>query len=135
MRTALKILTGLLVGYASLVALSASLLVVVQPNRPETLTIATTDDDGATRRRMLTRLEEGGTLFVSTNHWPRDWYWAVKANPKVQVTTNGEHGNYLAVPIRDENERARLLARFPKSFAFRFITGFPRRDFVRLDPR
>ncbi len=75
-----------------------------------------------------------GRLFVAANHWPRAWYNEAIENSQVQVTIDGQRGNYVAVPIDDDTEWERLDTQFAHPFLFRFITGFPPRLFLRLDP-
>ncbi len=71
-----------------------------------TLVITTTAEDGTPNDRVLSRVESNGQLYVSANHWPRAWYNRALVNPKVQVTLDGEKGNYLAVPVtQEEHER------------------------------
>ena len=85
--------------------------------------------------RVPGRVESQGQLFVGANHWPRAWYQRALANPNVQVTLDGETADYLAVPATQE-ERDRLLAISSVPFAVaRFLTGFPPRGLLRLDPR
>ena len=89
---------------------------------------------GNTRDRVVSRLDSDGKLYVAANHWPRAWYRQVLEHPAVQVTLDGNKGDYTAVPASpDEHER--LQAEHPHSLAFQVLTGFPPRRFVRLDPR
>jgi hypothetical protein len=96
--------------------------------------ITTTDADGTPHERVLSPIDDDGTLFVSANHWPRAWYRRALANPDVKVTRDGETTDYRAVPVSEE-ERERLLDKpgFP-ALAYLF-TGFAPRQFLRLDPR
>ena len=76
-----------------------------------------------------------GQLYVAANHWPRAWYQRALKNPNVQVTLfEAEKGNYLAVPVSEE-EHDRVNAENSLGMVFRILTGFPPRYFVRLDPR
>lgn len=129
-----KILVGALVGYVLLVVAFESMIGFLQPEQGQVLTITTTGDDGAANDRVLAMLDDGGTVYVSANHWPRAWYREALANPAVQVSIKGVKGAYRAVPIDDETEHARLDDAFAHPFLFRFITGFPPRLFLRLDP-
>jgi hypothetical protein len=96
--------------------------------------ITTVDAEGNSHERVLSPIEDDGTLFVAANHWPRAWYRRALANPDVSVTRAGETRKYQAVPV-SKQERERLLddSGFPK-FAYLF-TGFAPRQFLRLDPR
>ena len=98
------------------------------------ITTTTTAGDATSNDRVLARMESNGQLFVSANHWPRAWYQRALENPNVQVTLDGEKADYLAVPATQE-ERARIDLEFPFPFVARFLTGFPPRSLLRLDPR
>jgi deazaflavin-dependent oxidoreductase (nitroreductase family) len=133
----MKIVKVLLVAalvYVGIVVVFESLLGVLQPTNEATIVITTTDAQGKPADRVVTRVESDGKLYVSANHWPRAWYRAVLANPDVQVTVDGQRGDYVAVPVTGA-EHERLMAEHPHSLLFRFVTGFPPRYFVRLDPR
>lgn len=129
-----KIVLGLLIGYALLVVAFESMIGILQPQQGNVLTITTTGEDGVPNDRVLARLDHGGRIYVSANHWPRAWYEEALANPKVEVKLDDAPAPYLAVPI-DGPEADRVAEAHPHPFAFRFITGFPPRLFLRLDPR
>ena len=80
-------------------------------------------------------LDDDGTAYVSANHWPRAWYNEALANPDVQVEIEGVRGDYTAVSVTDAAEHERLDTKFAHPFLFKFITGFPPRLFIRLDPQ
>lgn len=130
----LKILLIAALVYVGIVVVFESLLGVIQPTNEGTIVITTTDAQGRSADRVVTRVESEGRLYVSANHWPRAWYRAVRENPEVQVTVDGQRGDYVAVPVTGA-EHDRLIAEHPHPFLFRFVTGFPPRYFVRLDPR
>lgn len=123
-----------LVGYVAIVTAFESLIGTFQPSDGTTLVISTRDAEGETHDRVVSRLESGGKLYVAANHWPRAWYRRALANPQVEVTIEGNRGPYEAVPV-DEAERARVEADHPLPLVFRFLTGFPPRPFLRLDPQ
>jgi hypothetical protein len=52
----------------------------------------------------------------------------------VQVTLDGEKRDVRAVPVTGE-EHDRVEGEHGHGIAFRILTGFPPRYFVRLDPR
>ena len=131
---ALKRIALLFLVYAGIVAGFESLLGYFQPAGETTLVITTTAEDGTPNDRVLARLESNGKLYVAANHWPRAWYNRALENPKVQVTLAGEKGSYLAVPLTEE-EHDRVNSDNSLGIAFRILTGFPPRYFVRLDPR
>ena len=131
---AVKLIVISLVVYIGIVVAFESMIGIFQPANQSTLVIITTDEGGNSNDRVLSRLDSNGQLFVSANHWPRSWYNEALANPNVQVTLEGETGNYLAVPPSDE-EHVRVNGENPHPLAFRIVTGFPPRYFLRLDPR
>jgi hypothetical protein len=129
-----KTLVIVLLVYVGIVVAFESLLGVLQPANESTLVITTTDEEGNENDRVLSRLDSDGELYVSANHWPREWYEQALENPEVQVTVDGRKGDYLAVPVSGA-EHDRLMAEHPHGIVFRIVTGFPPRYFVRLDPR
>lgn len=130
---AVKIISIALAVYVAIVVLFESMLGIVQPQGGNTLVIATTAPDGSTHERVLSMLESNGQIYVAANHWPRAWYRHARENPEVQVTIDGERGDYRAVPVTGE-EHERLSEEHPTGLFFRFLTGFPPRYFLRLDP-
>ncbi len=131
---AAKVLIILAFVYLGIVVTFESLLGYFQPQNQQTLIITTTDKNGVTNSRVLSRLESGGKLFVAANHWPRAWYNEVLENPRVQIELDGETGKYLAVSAT-RTEHDRIQEEKPLGFVIRFLTGFPPRYFVRLDPQ
>ena len=118
---------GLVVGFESLIGF-------IQPAGGSTLVLTTFDADGTAHDRVLSRLDSDGKVYVSANHWPRAWYRRALANPDVQATLDGVKGNYRVVPVTGA-EAERVEREHLHGLAFRFVTGFPPRYFVRLDPR
>lgn len=130
--------------YVALVAAFETYLGIAQPRfeiHPdkewgETIVLTTTGADGATQQRVVSPMVSDGQLYVSANHWPRSWYKRVLENPKLQVTNKEVTKDYLAVPIpADSEDHDRLEAEHPHPAWFRFLTGYPPRRFVRLEPR
>jgi hypothetical protein len=129
-----RIVVILVLVYVGIVAAFESLIGFLQPASGSTLVITTSDADGASHDRVVSRLESDGKLYVAANHWPRAWYGRALKNPDVQITVDGEKRNVRAVPVTGaEHEQVDAANRLP--FAFRVLTGFPPRYFVRLDPR
>ncbi len=120
--------------YVGTVVAFESLIGYFQPADETTLVITTTAEDGTPNDRVLSRLESNGQLYVAANHWPRAWYNRALENPNVQVTSNGEKGDYLAVPVTGE-EHDRVNGDNSLGMMFRILTGFPPRYFVLLAPR
>ena len=130
----MKILITLVVIYVTIVAAFESLIGFIQPAGGSTLVLTTFNPDGVAHDRVLARLDTDGKVYVSANHWPRAWYRRALANPDVQATIDGQKGTYRVVSV-DGAEAERVEREHPHSFWFRFVTGFPPRYFVRLDPR
>ena len=131
----LKII-GILLGiYVGIVVLFESLLGYFQPEQGNTLVITTTDSGGNQNDRVLSAIDDGDTLYVAVNHWPRSWYGDVKENPQVTISRNGESAPYVAVPVTDEVHQRLHTEVQPIPFAMRFLMGFAPRYFVRLDPQ
>ncbi len=131
---AVKLIAVSFLVYVGIVIAFESLIGYFQPAGETTLVITTTAEDGTSNDRVLARLESDGQLYVAANHWPRAWYNRALEDPKVQVTLDGQKGDYLAVPVTEE-EHDRVNGENSLGVMFRILTGFPPRYFVRLDPR
>jgi len=123
----------LFVVYVGIVVAFESLLGIIQPEAESTVVITIMDEDGIPADRVVSRLESDGHIYVAANHWPRAWYEQALENPEVQITSDGATVDYVAVPVSGE-ERERVNAENSLGF-IRFLTGFPPREFLRLDPR
>ena len=131
-----KIAIGIVIAYASVVALFESLLGYYQPQSDGTLTITTTDAAGTEADRVLSSIRVKDRLYVAANHWPRAWYRQALMNPNVEVklASADEFANFTAVPLEDsEDERVR--ERFRPGFRSQLRMGFAPREYLRLDPR
>ena len=131
---ALKLIAVLCLVYVGIVVAFESLLGYFQPAGPTTMVITTTAEDGTTHDRVVSRLESEGQLYVAVNHWPRAWYGRALDNPNVDVVLDGVRGPYAAVPLSGE-EYDRVDGEHGLGAVFRFLTGFPPRRIMRLDPR
>ena len=131
---AVKLIAILFLVYVGIVIAFESLIGYFQPAGETTLVITTTAEDGTPNDRVLSALKSNGQLYVAANHWPRAWYNRSLENPNVQVTLDGEKGDYLAVPVTAE-EHDLVNGENSLGMMFRILTGFPPRYFVRLDPR
>lgn len=131
---AVKIAVILVLVYAGIVTAFESLIGFMQPAPDSTLTLTTYDANGTPHDRVVSRLDSDGKLYVSANHWPRAWYERALANPDVSATIAGAKVDYRAVPV-EAAEADRIDAEHPHPAWFRFVTGYPPRKFVRLDPR
>ena len=133
MKTAVKAVVILFFVYAGVVAGFESLIGYFQPKDQSTMVIATRDDNGNAKQRVVARLESDGKLYVAANHWPRRWYNEVLAHPEVDVTWDGKTAAYVAVPVTGA-EFDRVNAEHSLPTMIRVLTGFPPRRLVRLDP-
>ena len=131
---ALKIIAIVAVVYVGIVVVFESLLGHFQPQYATTLQITTKDDAGQPHKRIVARLVSNGALYVAANHWPRAWYHQALKDPHVLVTTDGVDVPYLAVPVTAE-EHERVNSENRHGIGFLFLTGFPPREFLRLDPQ
>ena len=131
---AVKIVGIAVLVYVGIVVAFESLIGYFQPTPGSTLVITTFDQDETPHDRVVSRLESDGHLYVAANHWPRAWYKRALENPEVQVTLDGENGDYRAVPVTGA-EHDRVDRENALGMVFRILTGFPPRYFVRLDPR
>lgn len=133
MKTILKGVAILFFVYVGVVVGFESLIGYFQPKDAGTIVIATHDDGGNTKQRVVSRIESDGKLYVAANHWPRRWYNEVLENPKVDVTLDGTTQAYVAVPVTGaEFDRVNTEHALPT--VVRVLTGFPPRRLVRLDP-
>lgn len=124
--------------YVGIVVAFESMIGFFQPEAGETLVITTTNAEGVSKDRVLARLETDGQIYVAANHWPRAWYKQALADPRVGAAFTREdgeeqRGNYRAVPV-SEAEHVRVHEANDPGLAFRILTGFPPRYFLRLDP-
>ena len=124
---ALAIYVGIVVAFESFIG-------ITQPKQGEVLVITTTDAAGNTGDRVLAHLTSQGRIYVAANHWPRAWYNSALANPEVEVSIGDNKRAYTAVPVSGA-EHDQVDADNPLPAVFRFITGYPPRYFLRLDPR
>jgi len=130
---AIKIVGYVLVAYVLVVVLFESLIGYFQPQNQGTIVIVTKDSNGAAKQRVVARLDSGGALYIAANHWPRGWYSQVLANPDIKVVGAGGETDYRAVPVTGA-EFDRVDAEHPLGPVIRFLTGYPPRRLVRLDP-
>ena len=131
---ALKIAVIALLVYAGIVTVFESMIGYFQPAQPgSTIVLTTFDASGAAHERVVSKLDSGGHVYVAANHWPRAWYHRVLENPKVEADVDGVKREFRAVPVTGD-EHDRVQSEHPHGLVFLFLTGFPPRYFVRLDP-
>ena len=99
----------------------------------ETWLLITATVDGEDRSVVVAGVESAGRTYVAANHWPRTWYRRVVENPDVRVTVQGRQTACHAAPVSGD-ERSRIAREYRLPLLVRFLTGFPPRAFLRLDP-
>lgn len=119
--------------YVGIVFLFESSLGYFQPQGEDTLLLSIQDTTGQVHKRVLSRFEINGEVYVAVNHWPRQWYKKLRVNPNVTVTYEGESKPVLAVPVTENAELNQIKEAYQLGFLFRLLTGFPPRAFIRLD--
>jgi len=131
-----KILAIVMLAWVGLVVAFESMIGYFQPEAGSTLVLTSFGADGSAHDRVLARLESEGKLYVAANHWPRAWYERVLESPDVMITVDGEKKAYRAFSVPASSpEHERVDADNPLGLAFRILTGFPPRYFLRLEPR
>ncbi|XOV84812.1 MAG: nitroreductase/quinone reductase family protein [bacterium] len=130
---ALKIVGILFLIYVGIVVAFETWLGIAQPYGEGMMIITTTAENGERKPRVVSRLESDGKLYVAANHWPRAWYNQVLDNPDVTVTIDEVENPYRAVAVSGA-EHDQIDAEHALPTAFRILTGFPPRYFIRLDP-
>lgn len=123
-----------LVGYIALVVVFETAIGVAQPQSDTTIVIMASDADGNASERVVSGLRSGDKLYIAANHWPRAWYNRTLENPDVEVVVDGERSKRRAVPVTGA-EHDSVNAEHSLPLPFRFVTGFPPRYLIRLDPR
>ena len=122
--------------YVAIVVAFESMIGVIQPQAGSTLVLTTFGEDGSAHDRVVSRLESGGQLYVAANHWPRAWYERLHRKSDVRAEIDGATNDYQAVIVEaGGEEHERIASDNPVPGWFRFVTGFPPRYFVRLEPR
>jgi hypothetical protein len=96
--------------------------------------LVTRDDANAAHSTVVAGVEIDGRLYVAANHWPRAWHRRALAHPEIELTRGGGTSPVRAVPVSGE-ELARVERAYALPLFLRVLTGFPPREFLRLDPR
>jgi len=76
----------------------------IRPQGANTLLLSVEDNSGEARDCVLLSFELNGHLYVSVNHWPRQWYERLLDNPEVTLAYRGESTNTAAVSITAGSE-------------------------------
>lgn len=128
-----KITLGVILTYVAIVVVFETLLGHYQPQSEGTLILTTTDAEGMSNDRVLSKIEYNHQLYIAANHWPRAWYRQVLHSPLVEVAMGGERVPYRAVEVTGE-EHVEVDNARPLGLTIRLLTGFPPRYFVKLVP-
>jgi hypothetical protein len=132
---ALAVYLAIVVAFESLVGVMGRRQAARGLDPTDRYAILTTTDAAGSQDTVVAVVERDGRLYLSANHWTRGWYHRAIANPDVEVArAGGKEVAYRAVPLTGE-ERDRIARDYSLPFAIRFLTGFPPRSFLRLDPR
>jgi hypothetical protein len=139
---ALRRLSIALLAYAGLVVAVESMVGIMGWRQAERglapgedwIVLTTADAGGGTRDSVVAGVEHEGHLYVAANHWPRGWYRRALRQPELTVTRGGQAAPYRAVSVTGD-ERDRIARAYDLPVPIRFMTGFPPRAFLRLDPR
>ncbi len=121
------------VGYLVLLLLLEAVVWKTQPDMENGVTVFVRRGD-ETFQRKLYGFDYRGRLYVSSNHWFRQWYHAVLDHPDVDVAHQGTIKPYTAVAIHGD-ERAEIAREYKMRFVLRLMCGFAPRRFLRFDPR
>ena len=131
--TILEILLAVVVGYVVLLLLLEAVIWKAQPNMESGVTLFVSQGDTVFSRKLY-GFDYHDKLYVSSNHWFRQWYHAILKNPDIEVEHAGEVKPVTAVPI-DGDEAAEIAREYTMGFVLRLMCGFAPRRFLRLDPR
>ena len=95
--------------------------------------LLSTSDGQKTHDTVVAGVEVDGQLYVAANHWPRQWLRRAEKNSDIKVTRAGVTLSHRAIQVLGA-ERDRVLREYSLPWILRFLTGFPPREFLRLDP-
>ncbi len=112
----LEIIIAALAVYVVLLLLLETVLWRVQPDIENVVTLFV-EQDGSTFARKLFGFEHEGRLYVSSNHWFRQWYHAVLENPTIDVDRAGERTPHVASPVEGA-ELAEVAREYKMGFMF-----------------
>ena len=127
----LEITLSVLGGYLVLLLLLETVIWKTQPNMENGVTLFV-KQGGQVISRKLYGFDYEDRLYVSSNHWFRQWYDALLQDPQIEVEHKGEVKSCTAVPI-DGDELVEIAAKYKMGFVLRLMCGFAPRRFLRLD--
>lgn len=130
--TILEVVLAVTVGYFTLLLLLEAVVWKAQPNMENAVTLFVHQGDDVLTRKLF-GFEYNDKLYVSSNHWFRQWYHAILKNPQIDVEHAGDVKPFTVVPIEGD-ERAEIAREYKMGFVLRLMCGFAPRRFLRLDP-
>ncbi len=112
-----------------------------QPMAGTTGVLRTFDEQGRPHERVLSILDDDGTLWVESGHHLRGWYHRLRRNPDVELIRDGEVHAYRAVALDTPEAEQRVKELMKESngaigyYFSRAMLLFAEIKPVRLDPR
>ena len=119
------------IGYLALLLVLEAVIWKVQPDMDGVVTLHIPVGEAVMKRKLYGFRHER-QLYVSSNHWFRQWYHAVLAHPEFDVECDGALGRYLAVPVVG-SEHERVAQAYNQGFVLKLACGFAPQRFLRLD--
>lgn len=129
----METVASILAIYIGVVLLAEVLAWRLQPSMTGGVTLRIEDRNGATIERVVYGHVQDDTLYVSSNHWFRSWYRALRRMDELEVVRDGDTQRYRAVEVIGD-ERARVLESYTMGFPLRLLCGFAPRRLLRLEP-
>lgn len=140
----MKIVRWLAIVLGACVVLALALdgmIALFQPSAGTTGVLRTFDEQGEPHERVLSLLDDGGTLWVESGHHFRGWYHRLRRNPNVELVRDGRTQAYRAVPVDTPEAEQRVKELMKESngsagyYFSRAMLLFAQIKPVRLDPR
>ena len=100
----MKIIRWLAIVLGACVVLALALdgmIALFQPSAGTTGVLRTFDEQGEPHERVLSLLDDGGTLWVESGHHFRGWYHRLRRNPNVELIRDGTAAD-RSVRVRQE---------------------------------
>ncbi len=129
----LEVLASIIIGYFLLLLLLEAVIWKAQPSMDSGVTLFI-NQGGTVFARKLYGFDYHNKLYVSSNHWFRQWYYAILEEPQIAVEHAGAIKPVTAVPI-DGEELSEVAREYKMGVVLRLMCGFAPRRFLRLDPR
>ncbi len=129
----MDVVASILVVYVGLVLLAEALAWRLQPPMEGGVTLRIRGKNGETLERTVYGHWLDDILYVSSNHWFRSWYHAIRRHRELEVVRDGRTQRYRAEDVVAE-ERSRVLESYRMGFLLRLLCGFAPRRLLRLEP-